>query len=133
MRRGSNPRKVDQWSKRLLRFRYANATVAQFCQDEGVSVSSFYHWKRKLRKRLPAAKDAKSRKSTATDPTNDRLAFQTVHITSPENHASPPIPALTVCLSGGIQVQVADSLPAIETVMRELVNAEKTRQEANAC
>jgi transposase len=34
------------WVERLERFGRANQTVAQFCAAEGVSVPSFYVWKR---------------------------------------------------------------------------------------
>lgn len=37
------------WKKRLGRFQKSKLTVAQFCQQENVSVPSFYQWKRKLR------------------------------------------------------------------------------------
>ena len=36
------------WAERLERFGRANQTVAQFCAAEGVSVPSFYVWKRTL-------------------------------------------------------------------------------------
>ena len=37
-----------KWVERLERFGRANRTVAQFCAAEGVSVPSFYVWKRTL-------------------------------------------------------------------------------------
>jgi len=36
------------WVERLERFGRANQTVAQFCAAEGISVPSFYVWKRTL-------------------------------------------------------------------------------------
>lgn len=36
------------WAERLERFGRANQTVAHFCAAEGVSVPSFYVWKRTL-------------------------------------------------------------------------------------
>jgi len=50
MLRGSDSRKVDEWTERLVRFQNSDTTVVQFCQDEGVSQPSFYQWKRKLGK-----------------------------------------------------------------------------------
>jgi hypothetical protein len=38
----------DRWAERLARFVAAGQTVTAFCADEGVSVPSFYTWKRKL-------------------------------------------------------------------------------------
>jgi hypothetical protein len=36
------------WAERLERFAAAGLTTAQFCAAEGVSVASFYLWKRRL-------------------------------------------------------------------------------------
>jgi hypothetical protein len=36
------------WAERLARFAAAGLTTAQFCAAEGVSVASFYLWKRRL-------------------------------------------------------------------------------------
>ncbi|TWU61730.1 IS66 family insertion sequence element accessory protein TnpA [Crateriforma spongiae] len=36
------------WIERLDRFKQADQTVAQFCATEGISVPSFYQWRRKL-------------------------------------------------------------------------------------
>jgi len=38
----------DVWAARMRRYQQCQSTVAQFCRDEGVSVPSFYSWKRKL-------------------------------------------------------------------------------------
>ena len=37
-----------QWQQRLERFRESLWTVGEFCRHEGVSVASFYQWRRKL-------------------------------------------------------------------------------------
>lgn len=49
------------WSKRLVRFQAASLTTAQFCAAEGVSVASFYHWKRRLTPRLDGKPSAEER------------------------------------------------------------------------
>src|SRR3954447_20371816 len=36
------------WAERLARFATASLTTAQFCAAEGVSVASFYLWRRRL-------------------------------------------------------------------------------------
>lgn len=36
------------WSGRLARFSAAEQSVAAFCATEGVSVNSFFYWKRRL-------------------------------------------------------------------------------------
>jgi transposase len=51
---GRDPAATRQlWADRLHRFRAAGTTVTAFCQAEGVSVPSFYHWKKQLT-RTPA-------------------------------------------------------------------------------
>ena len=45
--------KRRQWEARWKRFRASGLTVAQFCEQESVSVSMFYYWAKRVR--LPAA------------------------------------------------------------------------------
>ena len=44
------------WSERLARFSAAEQSAAAFCAAEGVSVNSFFYWKRRLA--APAAPEA---------------------------------------------------------------------------
>ena len=43
------PSKHDLWAARLRRFEQSAFTVAEFCDQEGVSTASFYSWRRRLR------------------------------------------------------------------------------------
>jgi transposase-like protein len=45
------------WRSRLRRFKSSGMSVTQFCRDEGVSVPSFYQWRKRLA-REPGGKDA---------------------------------------------------------------------------
>jgi transposase len=45
----------QRWVERLARFRSAEQTVAAFCAAEGVSVPTFYQWKRTLAAEVPPA------------------------------------------------------------------------------
>ena len=38
----------DQWRSWLVEFEQGNLTVARFCDSIGVSVQSFYKWRKKL-------------------------------------------------------------------------------------
>ena len=58
MPRSANTAKVEEWTNRLERFAGSNLTAAKFCEAEGVSLPSFYQWKRKLT--APANLAAKS-------------------------------------------------------------------------
>ena len=55
----ADPKKRQEWLERLARHGASERSVAQFCADEGVSVASFYQWRRKLSE-APAAKSSAS-------------------------------------------------------------------------
>lgn len=48
MRQSSVISRHDLWAARMQRYRDSQLTVKDFCQREGVSQPSFYHWKQKL-------------------------------------------------------------------------------------
>jgi hypothetical protein len=58
MARGLDSRKVREWQRRLGRFQEARQSVAEFCRKEGVSVPSFYQWRKRLALRPRPAKEA---------------------------------------------------------------------------
>lgn len=47
--------KREIWRRRLERHRESGATVARFCQDEGVSVNTFYYWSKRVAPRGAAS------------------------------------------------------------------------------
>lgn len=59
MPRTSSAAKVQEWVDRLARFQGSGLAAAKFCQTEGVSLPSFYQWKRKLT--APACHDVEAR------------------------------------------------------------------------
>ncbi len=67
MARSSNPLLARQWRERLKRFDHCEWTVAEFCDAEGYSVTSFYQWRRKLKASL-----AKSQPQASGQPGADR-------------------------------------------------------------
>jgi len=46
-------RTPDQWRSLFDRFEQSGQTRDQFCQEQGVSLSSFSRWRTKLRKQTP--------------------------------------------------------------------------------
>jgi hypothetical protein len=47
------------WRQRLSRFAQSGQTIKVFCQQESVSVWSFYHWRRRLQEpAAPSGSDA---------------------------------------------------------------------------
>ena len=85
------------WIQRLDRFKQADQTVAQFCQDEGVSVPSFYQWRQKLQ---PKPKP----KSSVGTPAGVPAKFLPVQF--PPVPAAQPATVLSLDLPGGIRLRL---------------------------
>jgi hypothetical protein len=73
------------WADRLARHSASPLTVAAFCASEGVSVNSFFYWKRQL--------------ATPTPSPDAPLRFLPVHVQS-------AIPPVEVVLPGGIVLRL---------------------------
>jgi hypothetical protein len=78
MARGLDAARVGVWRERFLRFDGGTVKVEDFCLAEGVSKSSFYHWRRKLE--LPRRPSSPTRQGRKTQQTNGRGAFEPVTI-----------------------------------------------------
>lgn len=118
MARSSDPAKAAQWRQRLERFDLSNVSVARFCRREGVSVASFYHWRKKLvvKTRPPA---------TPRRIAPPACAFKPLSIT-----ATTTSPTIAVHLPGGARVEVpAGDLRTVRVVIRELVRSGQTSPE----
>jgi hypothetical protein len=48
MPRLPSPARAALWNQRFERMQQSGLTVEQFCKQEAIGVSSFYHWKKKL-------------------------------------------------------------------------------------
>jgi hypothetical protein len=62
--RRPNPALHELWQQRLLRFERSGSSVAGFCAEQGVSLPSFYAWRRRLRADASASAPA----SVSDDP-----------------------------------------------------------------
>ena len=91
------------WQERLQRFQSTGLSLRDFCNQEGVSLPSFYHWRKRLRQQHnPAARPAKT-------------AFQTLQVT-------PLLAELLIELPGGTRLRVpAEQLALARTVVRQVV------------
>jgi hypothetical protein len=112
--------KIEEWTKRLTRFEAAGETVARFCRREGVSVPSFYAWKKRLRQ-APASPVAASPR------------FLPVQITPPK--AVSARRETVVRLGRDIQIEFGSDLVVVEAVVKQLLQAAAAAQpmEDNAC
>ncbi len=125
--------KRREWSERSRRFSVLGMTVTGFCDVEGVSVSAFYLWRRKLATARVGAGTA----TTASDPA-PRHTFLPVRVvpqspalpaassptsiftsssesafasspTSPAVPSAVPGPRIEICLTNGVRVLVPTS------------------------
>ena len=121
MPRGSNSKKVQEWTERLTRFQQSPLSVRLFCEEEGVSTAAFYQWRRKLAAE-PLGQDA------CPQADSRRTGFQRVQLTGTEPARQATNAAITVHLPSGIQVDVAARSEVIQTVLRELLDARHLAQ-----
>ena len=64
MAHGMPMEKAAQWRERFHRFHRAGTSITRFCRREGISATSFYLWRRKLRPE-PAAGVGRSHQEDA--------------------------------------------------------------------
>jgi hypothetical protein len=114
---GSDARKVRLWRDRFRRYAKSAVTVEAFCSGEGVSVPTFYLWRKKLFPTRSAARSDQPR------------SFRPVIVT-PDPQAAPRAPgrcALSVRLPGGVELDVpAGNLEVIRVVVGELTRPSHT-------
>lgn len=111
MARMSDPVKAAQWRQRLERFGCSSASVARFCRREGVSIASFYHWRKKL-----AVKTRPPATPRRRDP--QACAFKPLSITG----ASSPVVAVHLPGPARLEVPAGDHR-TLRVVVRELVRS----------
>ena len=117
MARSSDPSKAALWRRRLERFDCSSVSVARFCQREGVSVTSFYHWRQKL-----AAGTDRPELRRPSEP----CAFQRVTV-------APTTPSIAVHLPGGMRLEVpAGDYQSVRIVVRELLRSRPAYEERAA-
>jgi transposase-like protein len=107
------------WSSRLDRYRQANQTVAEFCENEGVSAASFYNWKRRLADRTQATTPAKTKSNF-------------VELTVRERNSHQPFNAHAT-LANGIRIELGDCLPVVQAIVEQLLRyqPDSSNQEAS--
>lgn len=109
-----SPREL--WRDRVLRQSQSALTIEKFCIQEGVPVSSFYQWKRKLNER----------DQPASSPKFLPVAIKTPSAPELEQNANPIVTLpITITLPGGVMVQVpqASSHRALVQLLAACVEA----------
>lgn len=111
MTRSADEFKRQAWRRRLRQFYECNLTVAAFCRQEGVSVPSFYHWRKILGSaELPATGSAYPSRGFARPPSVNRGTFVPVEIVS--------VATIEMHLPNGVRLAIpAGDLAALEAAV----------------
>ena len=121
MARSADSVKRQVWRERLQRFERSRATVAAFCQAEGVSIPSFYQWRRTLGR---AARD--SAIPTLQPIAVARQSFIPVDVVAPAT--------IDIHLPNGARLAVpAGDLPALKAAVTAVGRLPRAGQEVEPC
>lgn len=123
MARRSDPAKVAQWTTCLARFQDSGMSVAGFCKQEGVSVASFYQWRRKLSERDESGRQV-ARQSSARSPIGS--GFQSVQVL-------PAASAATIRLPNGVEIELGSDLRAFDLLARRLLDGAQNGKDGRPC
>jgi len=104
MTRSVDSHKWPEWRRRMSRFLRSQRSVVQFCRDEGVSVPSFYQWRKKLQQHSSAAAIKDQTRHAATRSPHADNGFRPVHLVAAAS--------VVVRLPGGTQIDVPTADPA---------------------
>ena len=111
------------WRERLVRFQGSGLTIGAFCEREGVSVSSFHAWKR----RLGIGKKASSSRKLTQGRSGAEALFVPVNLNPGVSSAD-----VRIMLPGGAVVHVP--LNVDERILALVIEAAlRATQEGAAC
>lgn len=119
--------KAALWRERFRRYERADVTVAEFCRREGVSVPSFYQWRKRL---------AQSSANERSKRTVQRRTVAPAHLPGTAREHVPAFQQVVLSHGGvvaielpsGVRVELpADQLPLVRAVMADLLQAPTNR------
>lgn len=128
MARRCDAGKGAEWRKRLERFSRSGLTVARFCDRAGVSVPSFFYWRKKLGQTV-SRRRSKSRpgvfRQVAVVPAPPEMIRATPAVASVVSADVPAPSRIVIHLLCGTRIEVdAARLDAVRAVVGELVRAD---------
>jgi hypothetical protein len=112
MKRRVDSKKLALWSERFNRFRESGLSITRFCANEGVSVSSFSYWT----KRLEAKAHVATLDHVAVSDSKRLLSDATLR-----ERGFEAMPSFSIRIHDSIQISVpVDCLEAIRCVMQSI-------------
>lgn len=110
----------SSWRSRMAKFCRSKWTVVEFCRREGVSVPSFYHWRKRLEVGQP-------RSNGRLRPANRALATRASNLFVPVSVSSSPMAEIE--FPNGVRIRV----PAtnVEALRAAVLAGSDTCQEAS--
>jgi len=142
MSRLTNPARIHLWLDRLNRQAASSLTVAEFCVGEGVSLPSFYQWKRRL---SPCVESASVRRQSRQpqpalgSPTvAQQPRFTELVLSASPTTASVSLPSVSlpsVSLPGGITISLGTQAEMAALILDRLLQhtAKHPAHEAASC
>ena len=125
MARRPDLRKLREWRRRMARFQKKQQAVAEFCQDEGVSVASFYQWRKKLAEREQPDETVGAHKASVQKASSP-AGFAAVRVIGSVG--------IDVRLPGGTQLHVPTSDPdSLRLVIHTLAGVDAEHAGGEAC
>jgi hypothetical protein len=123
MSRVSDPALRLRWQRRLRKFQTFHGSVRRFCDAEGVSVASFYHWRQKLND------DPVATTSDAPTAAKDIRAAQFVPlqlVQQTTRHAPPT--HVAIVLAGGTRIELpSEDSPVLQAIIRSVMHEDAKR------
>ena len=106
--------KVAEWKHRLRRYVRTELTVAEFCRQEGISVSALYQWQRRLAG-LPNGNTSEEKTSVVPSEAAASIrpaAFRAIEVSPALNSGS-----ATIRLPGGVVIELPDDSAALKWLL----------------
>ena len=128
MARTVDPRKHAVWRRRLARYQKGSQSAPDFCKAEGVTLSTFYWWKRTL----SAAEDQEVGKAAESTPADNQDARRERQgLLSPVEASDTTSETMTIELPGGVRLELpTGNLDLVRTVVESIVRGDYSHTSA---
>jgi len=119
------PRLADPRKQRFERFSKSGLAVVRFCEREGVSVASFYHWRKKLKSARQHRRGADGHPRRSADLAGHGGIFRQVAVVPAGPGFVPAMPAICIEFPCGTRIELGGGdLDVLRTVIGEVVRAD---------